>query len=91
MEKYILDQCNGLLYERQCNYYVYCLLLDQAGTSSIGMWGRKHQQYLKEHRPMLYCDLVLSERLHCYLADVKSQNRYHAVVSALFLFRCPLI
>ena len=51
MEKYIFDQSNGLWYELQGNYYVPCLVLDEAGTSPIGMWGRKHQQYLKEHRP----------------------------------------
>ena len=47
MEKYIFDQCNGLWYEFQGNYYVPCLVLDEAGTSPIGMWGRKHQQYLE--------------------------------------------
>lgn len=67
MEKYIFDQCNGLWYEFQGNYYVPCLVLDEAGTSPIGMWGRKHQQYLEEHRPMLYSDLVLSGKLYsCY-------------------------
>lgn len=57
MEKYIFDPCNGLWYELQGDYYIPCLVLDEAGTSPIGMWGRKHQQYLKEHRPMLYSDL----------------------------------
>lgn len=47
MEKYIFDQSNGLWYALQGNYYIPCLVLDEAGTSSIGMWGRKHQQYLK--------------------------------------------
>ena len=73
MEKYIFDQCNGLWYEFQGNYYVPCLVLDEAGTSPIGMWGRKHQQYLKEHRPMLYSDLVLSGKLYSYLADIDAQ------------------
>ena len=69
MEKYIFDPCNGLWYELQGDYYIPCLVLDEAGTSPIGMWGRKHQQYLKEHRPMLYSDLVLSRKLYSYLAD----------------------
>ena len=73
MEKYIFDQCNGLWYEFQGNYYVPCLVLDEAGTSPIGMWGRKHQQYLEEHRPMLYSDLVLSGKLYSYLADIDAQ------------------
>ena len=53
MEKYIFDQSNGLWYELQGDYYIPCLVLDETGTSPIGMWGRKHQQYLKEHRPVL--------------------------------------
>ena len=85
MEKYIFDQCNGLWYEFQGNYYVPCLVLDEAGTSPIGMWGRKHQQYLKEHRPMLYFGLTLNERLHNYLADIdtRARNKLHLLVTQL--------
>ncbi len=70
MEKYIFDQTNGLWYELQGDYYIPCLVLDEARTSPISMWARKHQQYLKEHRPVLYSDLVLSGKLHSYLADI---------------------
>ena len=85
MEKYIFDQCNGLWYELQGDYYIPCLVLDEAGTSPIGMWGRKHQQYLKEHRPMIYSDLVLSGKLHGYLADIDTQarNKLHLLVTQL--------
>lgn len=75
MEKYIFDQRNGLWYELQGDYYIPCLVLNEVGTSPIGLWGRKHQQYLKEYRPMLYSDLVLSGRLHSYLADIDTQTR----------------
>lgn len=85
MEKYIFDQCNGLWYELQGNYYIPCLVLDEAGTSPIGIWGRKHQQYLKEHHPMLYSDLVLSGKLYGYLADIDTQarNKLHLLVTQL--------
>ena len=85
MEKYIFDQSNGLWYELQGNYYIPCLVLDEAGTSPIGMWGRKHQQYLKEHRPMLYSDLALSGKLYGYLADIDTQarNKLHQLVTQL--------
>ena len=60
-------------------------MLDEAGTSPIGMWGRKHQQYLKEHRPMIYSALVLSGKLHGYLADIDTQarNKLHLLVTQL--------
>lgn len=85
MEKYIFDQRNGLWYELQGNYYIPCLVLDEAGTSPIGMCGRKYQQYLKEHRPMLYSNLVLSGRLHSYLTDIDTQarNKLHLLVTRL--------
>ena len=85
MEKYIFDQCNGLWYKLQGNYYVPCLVLDEAGTSPIGMWGRKHQQYLKEHRPVLYFGLVLSGKLHSCLADIDTQarNKLHLLITQL--------
>ena len=85
MEKYIFDQTNGLWYELQGDYYIPCLVLDEAGTSPIGMWGRKHQQYLKEHRPMLYSELVLGGKLYSYLADIDTQarNKLHLLVTRL--------
>lgn len=85
MEKYIFDQCNGLWYELQGDYYIPCLVLDEARTSPIGMWGRKHQQYLKEHRPMLYSNLILSGRLHSYLTDIdtRARKKLHLLVTQL--------
>lgn len=85
MGKYIFNQCNGLWYKLQGDYYIPCLVLDEAGTSPIGMWGRKHQQYLKEHHPMLYSDLVLSGKLYSYLADIDTQarNKLHLLVTRL--------
>ena len=34
-----------------------------------------HQQYLTEHRPIIYSDLVLSGKLYSYLADIDTQAR----------------
>ena len=85
MEKYIFEQCNGLWYELEGDYYIPCLVLDEAGTSPIGMWGRKHQQYLKKHRPMIYSDLILSGKLYSHLADIDTQarNKLHLLVTQL--------
>ena len=85
MEKYFFDQCSGLWYERQGDYYIPRLVLDETDTSPIGMWGRKHQQYLKEHRPMLYSNLILSGRLLSYLANIDTQarNKLHLLITRL--------
>ena len=73
MEKYIYNQNNGLWYELQGDYYIPCLVLDEPDTPSIGMWGRRHLSYLREHRPVLHISLVLSGKLHSYLAEVDNQ------------------
>ena len=70
MEKYIFDQNNGLWYELQGDYYIPCLVLDEANTQPIGMWGRKRLRYIKEYHPVLYTSLVVSGKLHSHLAEV---------------------
>ena len=39
----------------------------------IGRWGRMHREYLREHRPIRFNDLVLSGQLWTYLADLSEQ------------------
>ena len=75
MEKYIYDNSNGLWYELHGDYYLPCLVIPEEEIHTIGIWGRKHQQYLREHCPMVYSDLVLSGKLYGYLADIDTQAR----------------
>ena len=39
----------------------------------IGKYGRMHREYLKEHSPMRFNDLVLDGQLWTYLADLNEQ------------------
>ena len=75
MEKFIYDNNNGLWYELHGDYYLPCLVIPEEEIYTIGIWGRKHQQYLREHRPMVYTDLILSGELFSYLADIDTQAR----------------
>ena len=75
MEKYIYDNSNGLCYELHGDYYLPCLAIPEEEVHTIGIWGRKHQQYLREHRPIIYSDLVLSGKMYSYLADIDTQAR----------------
>ena len=75
MQKYIYDNSNGLWYELHRDYYLPCLVIPEEEVHTIGIWGRKHQQYLREHRPIIYSDLVLSGKLYGYLADIDIQAR----------------
>ena len=73
MEKYIYNNNNGLFYELQGDYYIPCLVLDEEETQPIGMWGRKHLRYIKEHRRALYTTLLISGKLKSHLAEIDSQ------------------
>lgn len=75
MEEYIYDSSNGLWYELHGDYYIPCLVIPEEEIHTFGIWGRKHQQYLIEHRSMVYTDFVLSGKLYSYLADIDTQAR----------------
>ena len=42
-------------------------------TRPIGRWGRMHRDYLKEYRPVIFNQFVLSGNLWTYLADINEQ------------------
>ena len=54
------------------DYYIPDLKLpDEERT--IGKYGRMHREYLKEHNPMRFNDLVLEDQFWTYLADLNEQ------------------
>ena len=75
MEKYIYDNNNCIWYELHGDYYQPCLIIPEEEVHTIGIWGRKHQQYLREHRPIIYSDLILRGKLLGYLADIDTHAR----------------
>ena len=73
MKKRIYDESNGLWYELIGDYYIPVLTLSSEEQRPIGKWGRMHRDYLKEHRPILFNDLILSGQFWTYLADLNEQ------------------
>ena len=74
MDKYIYDNSNGLWYELQGDYYIPCLVLPtEKEERHIGIWGHRHLRYIREHKKVLYVDLLISGKLQSYLADVEEQ------------------
>ena len=73
MKKHIYDESNGLWYELIGDYYIPVLALSSDEQRPIGKWGQMHRVYLKEHRPILFNDLILSGQLWTYLADLNEQ------------------
>ena len=71
-------------YIRCGDYHIPDLKLPEENRP-IGKWGRMHRDYLKEHRPILYDDLILSGKLWTYLADLnqQAQERLEAIISQM--------
>lgn len=65
---------NGIDYILVGDYYVPDLKLPKEHRP-IGHWGRLHQAYLQMYRPGVYNELVLSCKLHTYLADLNEQAK----------------
>ena len=74
MEQYVYNEQNGLWYELRGDYYIPCLDLPaEKEERSIGVWGRRHLRYIREHKKALYTSLLTSGKLQSYLADVEEQ------------------
>ena len=72
-EKYIYNEKNGFRYEMQGDYYLPCLKLPEEGEVHIGIWGQRHRRYLKNHHRVRYINLLTSDKLNSYPADIERQ------------------
>ena len=66
---------NGIHYTLHGDYY-FPDLVGPEEERPIGKLGRMHLNYLKEHRPGLYTQLILSGRLNQCLADLSEQAQF---------------
>ena len=73
MAKTIFGEMGGA-YVRQGDYDLPCLSLPTEKESKpVGIWGQRHLRYLKQHRRVLYTNLLPSGKLNSYLADIDKQ------------------
>ncbi|MDY4834350.1 MAG: TnpV protein [Frisingicoccus sp.] len=72
---------NGLGFLQVGDYFIPDLKLPQENRS-IGKYGRMHRDYLQEHNPIRFDDLVLAGKLWTYLADLneQAQNRLQLII-----------
>ena len=66
-------QENGIGYSLVGDYYIPDIQLGDVDNRPIGRWGRMHRDYLRDNRPIVYNELLLSGRLHTVLADLNEQ------------------
>ena len=68
-----LFEQNGCNYEIQGDYQLPCIATKKQNELYIGVWANRHKQYLKQHHRIKYYNLLTSERLYPYLADIEEQ------------------
>ena len=73
MAKTIFEEIGGA-YVRQGDYNLPCLSLPTEKESKpVGVWGQRYLRYLKQHRRVLYTNLLTSGKLNSYLANIDKQ------------------
>ena len=74
MEKHIYNEQTGISYTLHGDYYLPDLALsDEEKGVEIGVWGQRHLRYIKQHRKVLYLNLLTSGKLNGYLSDLDKQ------------------
>ena len=73
LEPKIHDEETGLDYVLAGDYYIPAIELPEDDDRPIGKWGRMHRVYLEETNLLLLNHLILTGKLHTYLADLDEQ------------------
>ena len=62
-----------ITYTQQGDYLLPDLKLPEQPKVDIGIWGKRHLRYIKNHHPIRYTNLLTSCRLTAYLADIDEE------------------
>lgn len=73
MKKNFTDKRTGISYTLQGDYYLPDLALPAEEQQPISVWGQRHLRHIKQHRKVLYTNLLASGKLGSYLADINRQ------------------
>lgn len=63
-----------ITYTQQGDYLLPDLKLSEQPKVEIGIWGKRHLKYIKNHRPILYTNLLTSCKLTAYLANIDEKH-----------------
>lgn len=84
MKKNYTDEKTGIDYTLVGDVYLPNLI--SADTNySIGIWGQRHKEYLKENHKLRYYNLLTSGKLNSYLhdVDVRAKKMYDTLIKQL--------
>ena len=73
MQRFITDERTGIQYELIGDYYYPCLIVEE--PPALSKYGRMRERYLREHREILYFNLLTSGKLNEHLAEIDTSAR----------------
>lgn len=76
---------NPMNYIQNGDYLIPDLKLSEQPTKPLGKYGRMRKAYLKEHHPILYNQLLMSEKLYPHLLEIDetAQSRLEQLMPQL--------
>ena len=76
---------NNLTYTQNGDYLIPDLKLTEQPEKPLGKYGRMRKAYLKEHRPLIYNQLLLTEKLYPHLIEIDetAQSRLEQMMPQL--------
>ena len=76
---------NNLTYTQNGDYLIPDLSLSEQPEKPLGKYGRLRKAYLKEHRPLIYNQLLLTEKLYPHLIEIDetAQSRLEQMMPQL--------
>ena len=85
MENRIYDENNGLWYVKQGDYYLPELALPAKEETTVGIWGQRHLEYIRQYKRGFYLNLLTSCELNTYLADIdrQAQERFGRLIEGM--------
>lgn len=74
LPKHTTDKETGISYTLHGDYYLPDFVLPpETDNRPIGIWGRRHRDYLIENKKAVYSLMRTRNTLHSYLADINEQ------------------
>ena len=76
---------NPMNYIQNGDYLIPDLKLTEQPEKPLGKYGRMRKAYLKEHRPLIYNQLLLTEKLYPHLIEIDetAQSRLEQMMPQL--------
>lgn len=64
---------NEITYTQQGDYQLPDFIMPEQAKVEIGIWGKRHERYIKQHHKLRYFNLLTSCKLTADLADINRE------------------